>query len=274
MRLKYISVAVAAISFSSLASAAVVVQAEGGQIRFLSETPVQPGQTVEVELVADSGYQLPTSVAGTCPAGTLEGSIYTSGVITQGCSLEVSFQPKANELEPLQGFQLSLRVPAARLTVEEGNTEVETETALIGGLGLNYVGNFGDSTVGYRVVSGAHFGNWQDYAYVETDLGADLRFLTHQRFRPYVGARLGKAFVLGTEIDSLVDVIQEIPQTFSEQWTVAGQAGFTVSLAEQGFWSKSEFETFGRYAVGQGSAPSGRELTNAYELGYAINIGF
>lgn len=277
MTLKAIAAAVALVSLTSLASATVAVQAQGGQYQVLNQGDIQPGDQVEVALTAEPGFTLPTAVSGDCPQGQFDGNLYRTGAIEQACSVIFAFEPlparPAGQLTS-QGVQLSLRVPAARLTVKEGGSSTETETALIGGLGLNYVGNFGASSLGYRLATTAHAGSWQDYAYVESELGADLRFLTHQRFRPYLGARAGKGFVLASNVDSVLGAVQEIPKAFSEQWTAAAQAGFTVSLAEQGFWSNSEFETFGRYALGQGSVPAGRELERLYEVGFAFNLGF
>lgn len=52
------------------------------------------GSTQAFDVTANDGYTLNNAVGGTCPAGSWEGGTYTTGVITQSCS--VSFSATAN----------------------------------------------------------------------------------------------------------------------------------------------------------------------------------
>ncbi|HPA96904.1 MAG TPA: hypothetical protein PLQ31_09490 [Thermoanaerobaculia bacterium] len=55
---------------------------------------VAHGATAAFTLTPDSGYAI-DGVAGTCPAGTLAGNVYTTGAITADCTVIANFRPEA-----------------------------------------------------------------------------------------------------------------------------------------------------------------------------------
>ncbi len=55
-----------------------------------STQSVTAGNTVDFQVTANNGYTLSQSVAGSCPQGNWNGSTYTTGVITQDCSVSFS----------------------------------------------------------------------------------------------------------------------------------------------------------------------------------------
>src|SRR5262249_8368683 len=54
------------------------------------EQTVAAGATQALVVPANTGYELSTTVGGTCPAGTWSGSMYTTGTITADCSVSFS----------------------------------------------------------------------------------------------------------------------------------------------------------------------------------------
>ena len=56
---------------------------------------VEPGAEASFTVTPDTGYEVEASVGGTCPAGTWDGSTYTTGALTANCSVEFRFSPIA-----------------------------------------------------------------------------------------------------------------------------------------------------------------------------------
>lgn len=48
---------------------------------------VTPDATLSIDVTADAGYTLSNTVTGTCPAGSWSGSTYTTGAITEDCTV-------------------------------------------------------------------------------------------------------------------------------------------------------------------------------------------
>jgi hypothetical protein len=53
---------------------------------------VANGATASFTLVPDSGFRPSTTVGGTCPAGSLNGNVYTTGALTADCTVTFSFE--------------------------------------------------------------------------------------------------------------------------------------------------------------------------------------
>ena len=62
----------------------------GGSISPSGAQTVDEGGTVSFTLTASSGYSV-SGVSGTCPSGSLSGTTYTTGAITQSCTVVASF---------------------------------------------------------------------------------------------------------------------------------------------------------------------------------------
>ena len=62
----------------------------GGSISPSGARTVNEGGTVSFTLAASSGYSV-SGVSGTCPSGSLSGTIYTTGAITQSCTVVANF---------------------------------------------------------------------------------------------------------------------------------------------------------------------------------------
>ena len=62
----------------------------GGSISPSGAQTVNEGGTISFTLTASSGYSV-SGVSGTCPSGSLSGTIYTTGAITQSCTVVANF---------------------------------------------------------------------------------------------------------------------------------------------------------------------------------------
>lgn len=51
---------------------------------------IEEGSTLALTVTADAGYTLSATVGGTCPPGSLSGSVYTTGAITADCTVSFS----------------------------------------------------------------------------------------------------------------------------------------------------------------------------------------
>jgi hypothetical protein len=81
-------------------------------------------------VTANSGYQLSSSVGGTCPAGSWNGSSYTTGVINAACTVNFSASliPPTNYSVTPSGSNVSIS-PSGVQSVTAGNRASFTVTA-------------------------------------------------------------------------------------------------------------------------------------------------
>ena len=120
----------------------------GGSISPSTPQTVEEGSTTAFVLTADSGYEI-DAVGGTC-GGALSGSTFTTDVIVEDCSVEVSFE----ELVAQTSYIVSVG-PATNGTVAIGDYEVgEGETLMLSAIGdagyelVGVVGTCGGSVKG------------------------------------------------------------------------------------------------------------------------------
>lgn len=62
-----------------------------GAISFTGNQNISSGATVSFTITPSSGFATVTPIGGTCPQGTLNGTNYTTGVITANCTVTPSF---------------------------------------------------------------------------------------------------------------------------------------------------------------------------------------
>jgi len=62
-----------------------------GSISPATPQPVLLGSTTQFTITPDTYYSIVTPVGGTCPQGTLDGNTYTTGIITNNCSVAPTF---------------------------------------------------------------------------------------------------------------------------------------------------------------------------------------
>ncbi len=67
----------------------------GGSINGSANVNVSSGSTAAFNFSAAANYEF-SSVTGSCPAGSLSGSKYTTGAVTSGCLLTANFVPKTS----------------------------------------------------------------------------------------------------------------------------------------------------------------------------------
>ena len=67
----------------------------GGSISPSGETQVSSGATQAFDISPSSGYQI-DDVTGTCPAGSLVGSTYTTGAVSEDCTVIANFSQTTN----------------------------------------------------------------------------------------------------------------------------------------------------------------------------------
>jgi hypothetical protein len=78
------------VSFSAVENPTVTISGSNVTLSPTGAQSVSKGSTLTISATADSGYDLPTAVGGTCPAGAWDGSDYTTGEITAGCTVSIT----------------------------------------------------------------------------------------------------------------------------------------------------------------------------------------
>lgn len=106
-------------------------------------TPATPqtidsGNTASITVTPDSGYGNLTAVGGTCPAGSWNGNIYTSGAITSNCSLSFS-STVAYTVTPSGSANQTL-LPSTSQVINSGSTTSFTVTPNSGYINSSTVG--------------------------------------------------------------------------------------------------------------------------------------
>ena len=69
------------------------VTGENGTVEPSAPVQVADGSTAAFTLAPATGFQADTTVGGTCPAGSFNGNTYTTGSITENCSVSFAFVP-------------------------------------------------------------------------------------------------------------------------------------------------------------------------------------
>ena len=72
---------------------AVALTGENGTVEPAEPLQVASGSTAEFTLAPAAGFQPDQVVGGTCPAGTFSGNTYTTGAITENCTVSFDFLP-------------------------------------------------------------------------------------------------------------------------------------------------------------------------------------
>lgn len=71
--------------------------ASGGSVSPRSAQMAAPGQRVAFTVTADSGFSPDSTVGGTCPQGTWDDNIWTTGPINANCTVEFDFIPPPDD---------------------------------------------------------------------------------------------------------------------------------------------------------------------------------
>lgn len=116
------------------------VEFSGNHVSFSEESPqvVLIGNALSITATPDAGYALLDTVAGTCPAGSWSGNVYTTGVILADCFLVFSASSNPQIVTP-SGENVSID-PSDAQTVDYNATASFTVTADEGYVLSNLVG--------------------------------------------------------------------------------------------------------------------------------------
>ena len=107
------------------------VNGGNGTISPNSAQPVNYGATQSFTLTPNTGYSIGT-VGGTCPAGTLSGSTYTTGAVTSACTVVANFVINTYTVTPSVNNSHGSISPNAAQSVNYGSTATFTVTAKTG----------------------------------------------------------------------------------------------------------------------------------------------
>lgn len=102
-----------------------------GSISPSNQQLVGRGTTAQFTISPDSGYEIISPVGGTCPQGNLDGSTYTTGVITADCTVEPGFAILNYSVTPTAGANGSIS-PSTIQTVMHGVSQQFTITPFSG----------------------------------------------------------------------------------------------------------------------------------------------
>lgn len=98
------------------------VAGENGTVAPTSAVQVESGAATSFTLAPAAGFQPDSTVGGTCPVGSFAGTTYTTGAITENCSVSFSFIPRTFTISTaVSGNGTIICTPGASV---QANTEV------------------------------------------------------------------------------------------------------------------------------------------------------
>ena len=194
-----------------------------------SVSVVPAGTTHAFTVTADPGYITSTSVAGTCPAGTWSGAIYTTGNITANCSLSFS-ATLAYSVTPSGDSHVTISPNSAQL-ISYGSTQAFTVTANTG------------YTVSASVGGSCPAGSWTATTYTTGAVTSNCTVVFSTIINTYSVTPSGDLHETITP-----NSMQTVNYRSTQAFTVTANIGYTVSptvggSCPTGSWSGATYTT-------------------------------